>query len=157
MKTTNKTIFKNEKIEVIFLSLDSKKVIVNLIGAEKSAGWLSKTWYLHSFAKTPAHVFEQAAQEVHQNIFTIAEKLLTYLRELYEDFIKEWQEKKTATEFTVEINGRKEPLYGMADIYRYNIKQLSENLELIKSEVENTKFKKLPKGNFNNNIRRVSR
>jgi hypothetical protein len=154
----NKTIFKNKKIEVIFLSLDSKKVIVNLTGTDKSAGWLSKTWYLHSFAKTPAYIFEQASEEVHKNIFVIAENLLSHVQKLYEDFIKEWQEKeKDKTEFTVEINGRKEPLYGMADIFRYNLKQLKENLELIKDEIENTKFKKLPKGNFNNNIRRVSR
>lgn len=163
-------IFKNDIIEVKFTSLDSKGIIVNATvmhpeTKEKktiSAGWISKTWYLHSFAKTPEYVFNAAASEFHQNIFKIAECILTHYKKMHNDYIEEWEKsedysRNVNNNLTINYNGRIEPLYGMADVLRYTYNKMGENLELIKNNIENSTFNKLPKGLFNNNKRRVSR
>ena len=166
-----KIIFKNETIEVIFRSTDSKGILVNAKAInpkngqeyERSAGWLSSTWYLHSFSKTPAYVFEAASKELHENIFIIAEKILSHIVNMHDLFIANWNEKeyssdyKNPQDFLIEYKGRVEPKYGMADIYRNYYKTRRENLELIQRERESSEFKKMKNGVFNNNKRRVSR
>ena len=159
-------IFKNDVIEVTFLSTDSKGIIVRGFakhpetGEEKTAGagWISKTWYLHSFAKTPKYIFDAAALEVHENIFKIAESILTHIKKMHNDYVEEWQKsERSKNDDTIEYNGRIEPKYGKADVLRYVYKEMGENLESIQKEREENQFNKMPKGEFNNNKRRVSR
>ncbi len=178
MKLATTTIFKNDFIEVVFTGTATKEILVNATAENpadgksysKSAGWISKTWYLHSYAKTPGYIFEKAAQEFHDNLFKIAENLLTHSKKLHEKMYADWIENdcteanagmlvqsRSKTKHTIEINGRVEPTFGMFDVSRYAYKTMGENLELIKNEIEKNTYKKFPKDDFENNTRKVAR
>lgn len=162
MKLVTTTIFKNDFIEVVFTGTDAKDILVNATAENpidgktytQSAGWVSKTWYLHSYAKTPGYIFEKAAEEFHDNLFKIAEKLLIHLKKLRFEFVE--KEKDDNCE-RIEIDGKLEPKYGMCDVLRYSYKTMGENLELIKRKREQNKFVKVPSQNLSKNKRRVSR
>ena len=162
MKLTTTTIFKNDFIEVVFTGTDAKDILINTTAENpidgkiytQSAGWISKTWYLHSNAKTPGYIFEKAAHEYHENLFKIAEKLLIHLKKLRFEFVE--KEKDEDVE-RIEIDGSTEPKYGMCDVLRYAYKTMGENLELIKREREENKFVKVPSQKLTKNKRRVSR
>lgn len=159
-------LFKNDVIEAIFLSTDPKGIIVNATARHPEtdevktigAGWISETWYLHSFAKTPKYIFDVAALDVHENIFKIAESVLNHIQKMHSLCIEEWEKSESSkNDVTIKYKGRIEPKFGKADVLRYTYEQRLENLEYIKSEREEREFNKKPSGVFNNNKRRVSR
>ncbi|WP_394776726.1 hypothetical protein [Flavobacterium sp.] len=171
------TLFKNEVIEIIFTSTDAKGILVNatainrIDGKEytRTAGWISKTWYLHSFSKNQQYIFDAASENYHENIFKVAEAVLKFYKKLHNDYIEYWLKDLRPTELennaklgydankVAEFNGRIEPVYGKADICRYQYKMLVENLELIKKEREGKTFTKIPTQNIENNKIKVSR
>lgn len=171
------TIFKNNVIEVIFNTTDAKGIIVNATAINpvdkkeytRTAGWISSTWYLHSFGKTQQYIFDAAAAEYHENIFKIAEAVLKHYKKLQNDYIEYWLKELRPVELennaklgydankVAEFNGRIEPVYGKADICRYTYKTMGENLELIKKERESKTFTKIPSQNIDNNKIKVSR
>jgi len=159
-------LFKNDVIEATFLSTDPKGIIVNATARHPEtdevktigAGWISETWFLHSFAKTPKYIFDVASVSVHENILKIAESVLNHIQEMHNKCIEEWEKSDSRkNDATIEYNGRIEPKFGKADVLRYTYKQRFENLEYIKNEREEREFYKTPSGVFNNNKRMVSR